>query len=522
MELNYTYNLKLKVLTPLFIGSGKEKDWVKGFDFILYNKALYIFNQGKLLKKLNEKGLINEYISKLSINNIAIEKFFRDNFNDTELEDASQIIYDIYDNINSEIKSFIRNGMGQPYIPGSSIKGAIRSVLFNKLYNAHKNDIVNKIKYFDKNNNPIYYSKNEYIKLALGDFDKSIMRFIRPYDIAIDDKFLKVLNVDLYNVKDPQNNIPSETKNISITIECLYPSENSFFDFQLNIAEPFLEIIQNKYKANSSVPIYKDDVFKNSKEQTIHQLFNIINEYTYNHIQKEIEFFKKYTHVDYIEENIIKKLQEIQKSTINNKKSCVLRMSYGSGFHGITGDWMFDDHSIDDINKNERKRSVAKLNDEKTAKSRRIIDDEFLLGFVELILPDDIKDNPQPFSAKNENKPISIQKTDNTKFVINKQDNKSYTKNDQVKNNQPLNKYPVITKLSEIAKGKYVIAEITELGKPSHKVKIIIENKIFETILSNIKNRNLNIGDKVIAEIRDHKGTEKINSVAFVEKKVNN
>jgi CRISPR/Cas system CSM-associated protein Csm5 (group 7 of RAMP superfamily) len=505
MELNYTYNLKLKVLTPLFIGSGKEKDWVKGFDFIVLNENLYIFNQNKLFNYLNNKKLLEEYveiISKKQYKYYEIEKFFREHIGNN-LEDIAEATYNNCSVTTSEIKSFIRDGMGNAYIPGSSIKGAIRSVLFNKLYNAHKNHI--------KNND-----KNEYIKLALGDFDKSIMRYIRPYDVYEIDDFLSILDVKLYNVKDKDNKSPSQTKKIGITVECLYPFDDiKPFNFQLNIAEPFLEIIQNKYKANSSVPTYKDDVFKNSKEQTIHQLFNIINEYTYNHIQKEIEFFKKYTHVDYIEENIIKKLQEIQKSTINNKKSCVLRMSYGSGFHGITGDWMFDDHSIDDINKNERKRSVAKLNDEKTAKSRRIIDDEFLLGFVELILPDDIKDNPQPFSAKNENKPISIQKTDNTKFVINKQDNKSYTKNDQVKNNQPLNKYPVITKLSEIAKGKYVIAEITELGKPSHKVKIIIENKIFETILSNIKNRNLNIGDKVIAEIRDHKGTEKINSVAF-------
>lgn len=508
-ELNYNYKLKLNVLTPLYIGAGKEKDWVKGFDFIVLDENLYIFNQNKLFNYLNNKELLEEYvkiISKKQYKYYEIEKFFREHIGNN-LEDIAEATYNNCSVTTSEIKSFIRDGMGNAYIPGSSIKGAIRSVLFNKLYNAHKNHI--------KNND-----KNEYIKLALGDFDKSIMRYIRPYDVYEIDNFLSILDVKLYNVKDKDNKSPSQTKKIGITVECLYPFDDiKPFNFQLNIAEPFLEIIQNKYKANSSVPIYNDDVFKNSKEQTIHQLFNIINEYTYNHIQKEIEFFTKYYHENDIDENIIEKLENLQNKINKNKCSCVLRMSYGSGFHGITGDWMFDDHSIDDIIRNERNRSVAYLNKSKTAKSRRIIDDEFLLGFVELILPDDINDNQQPFSAKNENKPISIQKSDNTKSVINKQENKSYTNNDQVKNNQPLNKYPVITKLSEIAKGKYVIAEITELGNPSHKVKIIIENKIFETILSNIKNRNLNIGDKVIAEIRDHKGTEKINSVAFVEKK---
>jgi CRISPR type III-A-associated RAMP protein Csm5 len=499
-ELNYNYKIKLNVLTPLFIGATKEKDWVKGIDYIIYNKFLYIFNQEKLLKKLNEKDLINEYISKLSNNNISIENFFKDNFNDTELEDVSQIIYDNYDNINSEIKSFIRNGMGQPYIPGSSIKGAIRSVLFNFIYKKHAVEISSITKYDRQQNKKVSIKKVEYIDYALSKFDKSIMRFIRPYDIVIDDKFLTVLNVDLYNVKEPQNIIPSETKNIGITIECLYPFENSSFDFQLNIAEPFINIINAKYSRPNNLPDHQNDVFKNGKNETIHHLFNIINEYTYHHIQKEIDFFKKYTHVGHIEENIIKKLQEIQKITINNKRSCVLRMSFGSGFHGITGDWLFDSHMIDFIKK-ENKKSVAHLNNKITSKSRRIIEKSYLLGFLELTIPDDIPDNPLAFTFTIE--------SNNTQ-----QKDKGANESKQIKIK---NSYKTITKLNEIAKDKYVIAEITELGKPSHKVKIIIENKIFETILSNIKNRNLKIGDKVVAEIKDHKGIEKINMVAFVD-----
>lgn len=54
-EINYTYNLKLKVLTPLFIGAGKEKDWVRGFDFIIFKGSLYVFNQEKLFKFLSKK-----------------------------------------------------------------------------------------------------------------------------------------------------------------------------------------------------------------------------------------------------------------------------------------------------------------------------------------------------------------------------------------------------------------------------------------------------------------------------------
>ncbi len=379
-EINYTYNLKLKVLTPLFIGAGKEKDWVRGFDFIIFKGSLYVFNQEKLFKFLSKENLLEKYTDIISQNNTEeIEVFFRENFNDQELENVSEIIYDDCADISSEIKSFIRDGMGRSFIPGSSIKGAIRSVLFNYVYSNHQQDIAN--------GNP-----RNYINVALGDFDKSIMRFIKPYDIYGIDDYLTISNVELYNVRHPQNNIKSENKEIGITIECIYPFDDIIeFDFTIKIAEPFLGIIKDKYKYNTSIPKYKDDVFKNSRSETIRHLFDIINKYTCKHIQKEIQFFEKYTHLENIDEKIISELKDLQNKTVNNnRRSCILRMSYGSGFHGITGDWQFDEHSIDEIGKDNRGNSVAYFNNKKTAKSRRIIDDKYLLGFVELILPDDV------------------------------------------------------------------------------------------------------------------------------------
>ena len=386
-EINYTYNLKLKVLTPLFIGAGKEKDWVKGFDFIIFNGSLYVFNQEKLFNFLSKENLLEKYTDIISQNNTnTIEGFFRENFDDQELENISEVIYDDCANISSEIKSFIRDGMGRAFIPGSSIKGAIRNVLFNYVYSNHQQDIV-----MLSNRD-----QRRYINVALGDFDKSIMRFIKPYDIYGIDDYLTISNVELYNVKHPDNNIKSENKEIGITIECIYPFDDIIeFDFTIKIAEPFLKIIRSKYNDNRSIPKYKDDVFKNSRSETIRHLFKVINEYTCKHIQKEIKFFEEYTHSKGIHNNTISQLKYLQNKTVNNNRSCILRMSYGSGFHGITGDWQFDEHSIDEIGRDNRGKSVAYFNNKKTAKSRRIIDNKYLLGFVELILPDDVcKKNP--------------------------------------------------------------------------------------------------------------------------------
>jgi len=264
--------------------------------------------------------------------------------------------------------------------------------LFNYIYK--KEDLISKKKFNHRTQTFIKYNLHEYINLALDNFDKSIMRFIRPYDIKVDDNQLTIMDVDLYNVKNRDNNPKSETKNIGITLECLWPYEDQpAYDFQLNIAEPFVQ----KYIANysSCFPIYSHDVFKGDKILTIHHLFKIINEYTFNHIEKEIQFFSKYTHKEGIDKGIIATLNNLRNKTINNKRSCILRMSYGSGLHGITGDWLFDSHEIDDI-RNENGKNAAYLHNRKTAKSRRIID-SYVLGFVELILPDEIPDIENPF-----------------------------------------------------------------------------------------------------------------------------
>jgi len=448
MEINHIYKLKLNILTPVFIGAGKEKDWIKGLDFIFTKENLFIFDQQKLFSTLFKKGLNEKYLELISQQNVnGIEKFFNENFSTEELEKISLDHRNVIANNrpNNEIKTFIRNGLNQPYIPGSSIKGAIRSILFNYIFNSEKlyetynnfyDKSTNKQKTFKTNSKEEFLDaickKNveivindktkepsQIINLAFGNFDKSIMRFIRPYDIMVDYDQLKILDVDLYNVKRLDNNPKSETKKIGITLECLWPNEDQpAYDFQLNIAEPFVQ----KYIANysSCFPIYSHDVFKGDKNLTIHHLFKIINEYTFNHIEKEIQFFSKYTHKEGIDKGIIATLNNLRNKTINNKRSCILRMSYGSGLHGITGDWLFDSHEIDNIirsdsdksrrigadvgnSKNEidnirsnSYKSEAFFKNKKTAKSRRIID-SYVLGFVELILPDEIPDIENPF-----------------------------------------------------------------------------------------------------------------------------
>ena len=70
--INKKYDLKIEVLTPLSIGAGSEKDWVKGVDFVVNKGKIYKLNLKKIVKEgvnidrmtsffasKNEQGIIN-------------------------------------------------------------------------------------------------------------------------------------------------------------------------------------------------------------------------------------------------------------------------------------------------------------------------------------------------------------------------------------------------------------------------------------------------------------------------------
>jgi CRISPR/Cas system CSM-associated protein Csm5 (group 7 of RAMP superfamily) len=84
-----------------------------------------------------------------------------------DLESVSTHIFNYDGKLKSkEIKTLIRNGLGETYIPGSSIKGAIASALFHYLYNGV---------------NPTYFN-DQTTKELLGTFDRALGRYLRPSD----------------------------------------------------------------------------------------------------------------------------------------------------------------------------------------------------------------------------------------------------------------------------------------------------------------------------------------------------
>lgn len=138
------YDLTLTTLTPLFVGSG-EKYTVEKIDrrqcvnkqYIYNQKDKVIFlNEERLIHALVEKKLVDDYEDFMQDKDVSLLDFLKNH----ELADKKGRVSEnlISRKISTEsdfregnINTFQRNGNGA-YVPGSSVKGALRTVWLMK------------------------------------------------------------------------------------------------------------------------------------------------------------------------------------------------------------------------------------------------------------------------------------------------------------------------------------------------------------------------------------------------------
>lgn len=129
------YKLELIVKGPLFVGSGSEL-LKKEYLFDRVKKKIIIPDIGRMyadLSKLNlnedyEKYMFHEKKKSLS------EWFFEKNINEKQIESWTRYELDCGDAIfekgkTMQIMQCVKDAYGLPYIPGSSLKGMLRTIL---------------------------------------------------------------------------------------------------------------------------------------------------------------------------------------------------------------------------------------------------------------------------------------------------------------------------------------------------------------------------------------------------------
>lgn len=368
-EVNKKYNIEIEVLTPLSIGAGQEKDWVRGVDFVVDNGKLYKLN----LKKMVVNGFdVNELTSCFASKN---EKALKLKLAG-KLDVVSDFSIPFPAETENDVKSFVKNQLnGNPILTGSSLKGAIRSVLFQYLGGT------------SKDGKEVFGSSTD------GD---EFMRFIKISDAEFDKT--ELVNTKIFNLRGVGNNWKGGWKHqqtnregnsftdghfkptgFNTIYESLMPTQKGYAS--LMMSETLFDMFESKQKAHIKSP-QKKPILHNG----FSNLFEIINKHTKDYLTKEKAFFEKFA-TDRTED-IVSSIKTLLSQIPTDNSCCIMKMSAGSGFHSITGDWQFpDDYFNGKLDRKRASKDDLKLAGKVLPKSRKIADWNgglSLMGFVKL------------------------------------------------------------------------------------------------------------------------------------------
>ena len=216
--------VKFKVVTPIHIGNGEV---LNRFDYVLYENGIGIIDKSKFNERIKkDKELFEEFL-KVSENINELVDFLEEVILDEEVSEIIEADEGILDklekNYSRGIEAFIKTKyLNKPIIPGSSIKGAIRTAILS--YVVSYNEDLKKIK-----------NVLELEKEVFGDIKEDTLKalFVSDFDaISYELKILSPLN---RGKKD--NPIP-------VLLEVLNSGE---FEGEIKIGEHLLESVKQKY-----------------------------------------------------------------------------------------------------------------------------------------------------------------------------------------------------------------------------------------------------------------------------------
>ena len=351
------WKVTLRTLSPIHI-KGQRPDYGSGI--IRLGRKGYIINEIKLSKFLEEKGLIGRYVEYVSqcIKNRKkpfIVFFFNQHKNRIRLDEIT--LKSISSGITcvGDGNSFICDGRGNYFIPGTSIKGAIRTSLIYHILNELKKsnqkefgrlviDTINR-KLTEYN---IAKKKHEWRKMEVirKSFDETIItkEFQNFFnDLIKITKVKKGPNTDLLRtlkISDSKkiNGIYKE----NIKVICIKNDNNFYFGK-----------IKRKNNTEEEISLNLECLHENREFITEVSLdlgllnkFYPVGKILFNDIGSLINIIKEFGESQWIEErNFFNKVQETQriKEFYNqNISHPILRVGWGTGMLGTTIDILLD------------------------------------------------------------------------------------------------------------------------------------------------------------------------------------
>lgn len=362
--------IKIETLSKIHIGNGTFLQ--KGNDFIVEDDVIYVLSVEKLGKIIGSRPEAVQQWAE-AIFHGAAESFVKSHIKELPRSAYAKRQVECLTEFSGRqctLKECMHDGMGRPYIPGSSIKGAIRTALMATL--ARKRIAGRLRQEKDRRKWKGIVSGMEREVLHFDALTKSGKKDTGP-------------STDLFRFLQTGDAFFDRGVEVALTqINLNMAGRQSLLDTRKQQA---VEAIREG--ASSQFRMNVDDLFyQKSGVDGLQDLFTLINKHIYNLLCDEMEFWCKgegarYTgQDDYIDqlEVILDLIDECQPN------ECVLRLGQANGWRFITGAW------LEEADKSFFNKEIVPLCRPKNSlyqgypfpKSRRIAGNSNVFGFVKM------------------------------------------------------------------------------------------------------------------------------------------
>ena len=365
---------KLKTISPIHIGNGKELLINSEFLFFPKQRVAALIDDKKVLQLIGDENM-EQWLTVIK-NNGNLLDLLKQRKRDIEPSDIALRIIDLHSSA-SQYKNNIKehlNSRGKAYIAGSSIKGAIRTAILNELLlqTADERRLNQAISQFKKPK-ALAYNDEYLMKMVLGpDANKNSFRFLKIGDAHFNEVKTSVTEIGILNILRHKTDYKKGAEQL---VESINPNQVASLAFNISSAA---YIKKNK--------LITDSYFLNS----FSTLCKWVNKHYLRMVKNEIEDLEndfKLNHSQYSQ--IIDELKHIQKLIENAAADeMYLRMGFGMGWTFSTGAWAKDASVLkdDDLYSQVIRKSRPNRNYESMPfpKTRKILKNQQLLGFIKI------------------------------------------------------------------------------------------------------------------------------------------
>ena len=361
---NIKYPIELEVITPLSVGAGNDNEWTRGIDYVQNEGKVYVIDIAKAAAAGVDIDRLTQLFLKSDVSGISTVLGSR-------LEDVSKYIFQSPVGTTNSIKAFLRTQLyDKPIVAGSSLKGSVRSALFNYLRTNEE--------------------KNEDVFGNMKD-GTDLMRFIQIADVEMPSTIL--VNTKIFNLRkegtewfggwkhggtdregDSHTNQHYNPVGFNTLYECVAPRKKGLGSITL-AGNAFAQMAKRTSTGSITYREKKEELL----EKDISHMFQVINRVTKRYLQKEKAFFEKYTAER--SEELIDNIDYLLSLIPDDGSFCLLKMSAGVGFHSITGDWQYADYGDTGYWDDRRNAGKKKYKSRKRAEYQGRLQ---LMGFVRL------------------------------------------------------------------------------------------------------------------------------------------